>query len=70
MNLALDKNFAYYLNNDFKGYHDGEWIAIHGQKVVAHGKKLKEVIYKAKKIAPLSKILVSKIAKTPYYLGH
>ena len=47
MNLALDKNFAYYLNNDFKGYHDGEWIAIHDQKVVAHGKKLKEVIYKA-----------------------
>ena len=45
MNLALDKNFAYYLNNDFKGYHDGEWIAIHGQKVVAHGRKLKAINY-------------------------
>ena len=66
--ISLEKNFNYFLNNDFLEYQDGEWVAIYNNKVISHGLVLKEVIEKAKKIVPISKILLSKIKKTASYL--
>ncbi len=66
--ISLEKNFNYFLNNDFLEYKDGEWVAICNNKVISHGLVLKEVIEKAKKIVPISKILLSKVKKTASYL--
>ncbi len=68
MNPDLERNFNYFLNNQFLDYKEGEWVAIYNNKVISHGKDLKNVINKAKKVAPLSKILLSKIKRTASYL--
>ncbi len=65
---AIEKNFEYFLDNDFSNYGEGEWIAIYKNKVISHGKTLKRVMGEAKKSAPLSKILFSKVKKTAAYL--
>lgn len=67
-NAALEKDFEYFLKNSFAGYEDGEWVAIHGSKVISHGKKLKEVVSAVEKKMPLSRVLISKIKKTASYL--
>lgn len=64
----LDKNFSYFLKNDFSDFNEGEWVAIYNDNVISHGNSLKEVISKAKKTAPISKVLLSKIKKTASYL--
>lgn len=68
MAVELEKNFNYFLKNEFSEYLDGEWIAIYGNKVISHGLTLKDVIKKAKQIAPISKVLLSKVKKTASYL--
>ena len=65
---ALDKNFDYFLKNDFSDVKEGEWIAIYNNNVISHGLNLKKVIFEAKKMAPISKVLLSKIKKTASYL--
>lgn len=64
MNLAVQKNFDYFLDESFKGFRDGGWVAIFDQKVIAHGDSFKSVMAHAKKIAPLAKVLFSKVKKT------
>lgn len=68
MNTLLEKNFEYFLKSEFSEFDDGEWVAIHDNKVVSHGKSLKEVVSEVKKTMPLSKVLISKIKKTASYL--
>ncbi len=68
MNVSIEKGFEYFLKEDFTGYRDGEWMAIYKDKVISHGTHLKSVMEKAKKTAPLSKILLSKVKKTASYL--
>lgn len=68
MNINLEKNFDYFLDHDFAHYEDGEWVAIYLDKIVSHGISLKNVIEEAKKIAPISQILLSKVKKTASYL--
>ncbi len=68
MTLAIQKNFDYFLDESFKKYEDGEWVAIFDQKVIAHGGSLKMVMENAKKLAPLAKVLFSKVKKTASYL--
>lgn len=65
---ALDKNFDYFLKNEFSDLEEGEWVAIYNNDVVSHGLNLKKVIDEAKKVAPMSKVLLSKIKKTASYL--
>ncbi|VVB99092.1 Uncharacterised protein [uncultured archaeon] len=68
MEAMIDKNFEYFLAEDFKGYSEGDWIAIYGEKVISHGQTLKTVIEQAKKVAPIAKVLLSKVKKTASYL--
>lgn len=68
MTTNLDDNFSYYLNLDFNNYLEGEWIAIYQNKVISHNNSLKLVISEAKKVAPLAKVLISKIKKSASYL--
>ena len=68
MSSALDKNFDFFLNNQFKNYAEGEWVAIHEKRIISHGKKLADVIKEAKNTAPISKVLLSKVKKTASYL--
>ena len=68
VNAAIDKNFEYFLKNSFSGFEEGEWIAIHKNKVIAHNSNLKGVITDAKKQVPLSQVLISKVKKTACYL--
>lgn len=64
----MDKNFNYFLDLSFNKYAEGEWIAIFDNQVLSHGNNLKNVVESAKKTAPLSKILISKVKKTASYL--
>lgn len=64
----INTNFEFYLKNDFSNYIEGEWIAIYNDKVISHGKQLSIVTKNAEKIAPLSKVLLSKVKKTMRYL--
>ncbi|MDO8627662.1 MAG: DUF5678 domain-containing protein [Candidatus Diapherotrites archaeon] len=68
MNAVLDKSFDFFLKTDFEKYPEGDWVAIYENKVVAHGNALKQVISMAEKIAPISKVLLSKVKKTARYL--
>lgn len=68
MNNVLQKNFDYFLKRDFEEFSEGEWVAIYNNKIVSHGLTLKKVIKEAENIAPLSKILISKIKKSASYL--
>lgn len=43
--------YSFYLNSDLKDYL-GQWIAVVGQKVVAHGDNAKKVYDEAKKEFP------------------
>jgi len=64
----INSNFEFYLKSDFSKFAEGEWVAIYNEKIVSHGKKLIEVTKEAEKVAPLSKILLSKVKKTMRYL--
>jgi len=68
MAFATEKNFEYFLDNDFSKYADGEWVAIYNNEVISHGVKLKKVMEKAKSKVSLSKVLISKVKKTPSFL--
>jgi len=68
MGSALEQNFNFFLENQFDSYKEGEWVAIYSKEVISHGPSLKQVIKEAKKIAPISKVLLSKIKKTASYL--
>ncbi len=64
----IEKNFEYFLKNDFSEFDNGDWIAIYENKIVSHGRKLNEVIQEAKKHALLKNILITKVKKTATYL--
>ena len=68
MGVATEQNFNYFLNNQFTEFAEGEWVAIYNKQVISHGKSLEKVIKLAKKTAPMSKVLISKIKKTASYL--
>ncbi len=65
---AIEKSFEFFLKADFKGYKEDEWVAICGEKVVAHGENLKEVIAKAKGICGVGKPLFTRVSRTAHYL--
>lgn len=68
MGLPIQKNFEYFLKENFGSYKDGEWVAISGEKVIAHGFDFKKVMEKSRSIVSLSKVLFSKVKKTASYL--
>ncbi len=64
----INSNFDFYLNSDLSMFKEGEWIAIYNNKIISHGINLMHVTKNAEKIAPLSKILISKVKRTMRYL--
>ena len=71
--ISLEKSFDYFLKNDFTEYKEDEWVAICGEKIVASGYDLKEVIkenqesvesYKAGKLGALNVLLGVMMKKT------
>lgn len=57
----LSKNYDYFVKKDTTKY-KGEWIAIAGEKIIAHGKDAGQVYKLAHKKAPGKNI---SLAKTP-----
>jgi len=66
--MNVEKNFDFFLNTDFQGYKENEWVAICDQKVVAHGDNLKQVIKKAKDVCGTSRPLFTRVKKIAHYL--
>lgn len=46
----MDDNYQFFMETNMQRY-SGEWVAIHGKKVVANGKDFKQVFASAKKIS-------------------
>jgi len=65
---VLDKGFDFFLKSDFSGFEDGEWVAIHKDRVISHGRSLKTVVEQAKGLVPPSDFLVSRVKKTASFL--
>ena len=59
-NYGFDPNHDYFARANLAKY-ENEWVAISGQKVVAHGKSAKVVYYQARKIKPRAEISLAKI---------
>ena len=62
-NESAIRTYDYYANADLSKY-VGEWVAIVDNKVVAHGKNLKEIIKKTKEQKPNQTPFVAKIPTT------
>lgn len=60
MEQLLEKNYEVYLQTNLHPYL-GEWVAICDNKVVAHGKNVKNVFEEAKKKYPNNKPLLTKV---------
>ncbi len=69
MNKSLTSDFNYFLDNQFREFNEGEWLAIYNNAVISHNITLSKVIEDAKKIAPLSNVLFSKVKRTASYLS-
>ncbi len=67
MSSNINANFDFYLKSDLSKFTEGEWIAIYKDEIISHGKELAIVTKNAEKIAPSSKILISKVKKTMRY---
>lgn len=56
----MDPRYSYFLKADVEG-HLGEWIAIVGNKIVAHSKSAKTTYAKAKQECPKEEPLLCKV---------
>ena len=65
--ISLEKSFDYFLKNDFTEYKEDEWVAICGEKIVASGYDLKEVIKKSKEVCK-ERPLFTKVKRIAHYL--
>jgi len=59
---GMSQEFLYYSETDMSEY-AGTWVAIVGEKVIAHGNDFKKVYIEAKKIAGKKKPLFTRIPK-------
>jgi len=55
-----NKNYEIFLKTDVSA-HIGEWVAISGGKIVAHGKKVKEVLNEANHKCPGKRPLLARV---------
>jgi len=60
MEQQLKQNYDFFIETDLKDY-KGEWVAICDNKIVSHGKDVKEVFREAQKKYPDKKPLLSKV---------
>jgi len=55
-----NNNYQFFMKTDLSSY-IGEWIAICNQKIVAHGKDIKNVFKEAREKYPKSKPLITRV---------
>ncbi|MBS3088396.1 hypothetical protein J4402_01305 [Candidatus Pacearchaeota archaeon] len=53
-------NYDYFMEADISGF-IGEWIAVCENKIIAHGRNLKEVVEHAKKVSQGKKFLLARV---------
>lgn len=53
-------NYGYFMKADLSGYL-GEWIAICGEKIIAHGTSARKVFEEAKRKCPSEKPLLTRV---------
>lgn len=53
-------NYQYFMDVDVSPF-IGEWIAICENKIIAHGKDLKEIVEKAKEVSQGKKFLLARV---------
>lgn len=58
--LSMERNYHYFMEADISSY-TGKWIAILEDKVIAHGKNIKEVVSQAQAISKGKKFLLAKV---------
>ena len=66
--MAAEKSFDFFLKSDFKDYDENEWVAICGDRIIAHGKNLKTVIKKASGSCKKTRPLFTRVKKLAHYL--
>jgi hypothetical protein len=52
--------YNYFMEADISGY-IGEWVAVSDNKILAHGKNLKEVVEMAKALSNDKKFILAKV---------
>lgn len=65
---TLTKNYEFYSNADLSMY-GGEWVAIINEKVIAHGKQVKELMKKANETNPGVTPFIVKVPKAQRLLA-
>lgn len=58
--MQLNQNYSFFMKTELDHLR-GQWVAICNQKIVAHGKKLKEVLEEARKKYPDTKPLIIRV---------
>jgi len=58
--MVKEKAYEFYLQADISKY-IGEWIAVSEDKILAHGKNLKEVVEKAKLLTGGNKFIIARV---------
>jgi len=56
----MDKNYQFFMKTNLDHY-IGQWVAICSEKIVSHGKNVKEVFKEAKEKCPKERPLLTKI---------
>jgi hypothetical protein len=56
----MDKNYDAFMKMNLSPYL-GEWIAVCENRIVAHGKKVKDVFYEAKSNCPGKRPFIAKV---------
>ena len=59
--IKMNKNYEFFMKTNIDKY-VGEWIAVCSQKIVAHGKDVKQVFKEAKEKCPQDRPLLTKVA--------
>ena len=57
---AQEKNYSFYIQTDMSSY-IGEWVAVLGDRVIAHGKNIKEVVKIAQGLSKGKKFLLARV---------
>ncbi len=60
LTLTMDKNYDAFMKMNLSPYL-GEWIAVCENRIVAHGKKVKDVFYEAKGKCPGNRSFIAKV---------
>lgn len=56
----MDKNYEFFMKTDVNRF-IGQWVAVCNQKIVAHGKEVKEVFKEARAKCPKERPLITRI---------